>query len=91
MSQTYLLPVVEALVVIFQSRSALLLAGLTLAGVHDVAPENLLPEGVAAGGTYRVTKPRQSGYNSWERGGSLQVVTRQATTRGPATPSGDRS
>jgi hypothetical protein len=51
MSQTYLFPVVEALVVIFQSRGALLLAGLALAGVHDVAPENLLPEGVAAGGT----------------------------------------
>jgi hypothetical protein len=87
MSQTYLLPVVEALVVIFQSRSALLLAGLTLAGVHDVAPENLLPEGVAAGGTWRETKQSQLGNNSWERGGSSQGVTRQATSRGSATPS----
>lgn len=43
---------VEALIVIFQGRGALLLAGLALARVHDVASKNLLPEGVAATGAY---------------------------------------
>lgn len=50
-TQTYLFPVVEALIVVFQSRDALLLARLALTRVHNVASENLLPEGVAAGGT----------------------------------------
>lgn len=51
-SVTYLFPVVEALVVIFQSRGALLLAGLALTRVHNVASKNFLPEGVAATGAY---------------------------------------
>lgn len=45
---TYLLAVVQALVVIVQSGSALLLSRLALAGVDNVATKNLLPEGVAA-------------------------------------------
>jgi hypothetical protein len=45
-----LFAVVEALVVIFKSRGALLLAGLALARVDGIAAKNLLPEGVAAAG-----------------------------------------
>lgn len=48
---TYLLAVVEALVVVVQSGSALLLSSLTLTRVHNVASKDLLPEGVAAAGT----------------------------------------
>lgn len=48
----YLFPVVKALVVIFEGGHTLLLAALTLAGVHHVTTENLLPEGVAAAGAY---------------------------------------
>lgn len=51
LTATYLFPVVEALVVVIQSWSALLLAGLALARVHHIASKNLLPERVAAGGT----------------------------------------
>lgn len=51
-STTYLFPVVKALIVIFQGRGALLLAGLALARVHNIASKNLLPEGVAATGAY---------------------------------------
>jgi hypothetical protein len=83
--------VVEALVVIFQSWGALLLAGLALAGVHDVASKNLLPEGVAAGGTWGEMKQSQLRNNSWERGGSSQGVTGKATSRGTATPSREGS
>ena len=50
-----LLLVVEALVVVFQDRRALLLARVILrVGVDDVACEQLLPEGKASGGTYEV-------------------------------------
>lgn len=50
MSSTYLFSVVKAFVVIFQRRCALLLAGLALTRIHNVASKNLLPEGVAATG-----------------------------------------
>ena len=49
--KAYLFLVVKALIVIFQRGDALLLAGLTLGRVHNIASQNLLPEGVAAAGT----------------------------------------
>lgn len=47
----YLFSVVQALVVVLQCGHALLLAGLALTGIDDVATEDLLPETVAAGRT----------------------------------------
>ena len=48
---TDLLLVVQALIVVLQEGSALLLAGLVLAGrVDDVAGKHLLPEGEAPTG-----------------------------------------
>lgn len=50
----YFFPVVQALVVVFQSSPALLLPLVTVSGIHNVATEDFLPEGKAAGGTWRV-------------------------------------
>lgn len=47
----YFFPVVQALVVVFQSSPALLLPLVTVSGIHNVATEDFLPEGKAAGGT----------------------------------------
>lgn len=47
----YLFSVVQTLVVVLQCGHALLLAGLALTGIDDVATEDFLPETVAAGRT----------------------------------------
>ena len=52
----YLFSVVQTLVVILQCGKTLLLAGFTVAGIHNIATENLLPEGKAAGRTWRIAK-----------------------------------
>lgn len=52
----YLFPVVKALVVIFEGGHTLLLAAFTLARVHHVATKDLLPEGVAAGATWKMSR-----------------------------------
>lgn len=49
---TDLLPMMQALVIVFQHRQALLAAGdIVGGGVDDVAGEQVLPEGKTPGGT----------------------------------------
>ena len=54
---SYLFPVVQALVVIFQHGLALGLALVVLGvGIYNIAGEDFLPEGKAARGTWRVVR-----------------------------------
>lgn len=60
----------QTFVVILQDRDAFLLAGVVFGrGIDDVAGEDFLPEGEAAGGTWSRDERRRMGESgSWGRG-----------------------
>lgn len=52
-SYAYFFSMMQTLVVILQRGRTLLLSGFTLSGIHDIATKDFLPEGKAAGGTWK--------------------------------------